>query len=320
MTSEKGVSLIITLFVMIIILAVVFSVSVLLYSQIKILRDIGNSVGSFYAADSGVEKVLFYNLQALPVLSGSGTATYAPRGLCAIYPYDPVANPTGCHSSGMYNKSLYCAPDSTLNSGLPQPGNSDPTNGCDKFVCDDCTVSFGGSMDNGGAYSIMGAVSPASGDTSFDLYSKGTYKGIERQIRIFVNSPNTQEAITISGACANPKSNQQGTSIEITANVTANNSGGLIRNPVNATIQDASGNYYNSDGTKSSAPVSLPMQCGLPGWGCNYKSGSWFLDWPSGSALAMAQSYSVSITAQNEAQTATKTASYIPFYPLCTLQ
>lgn len=54
--SERGVSLIITFFIMIIVLAVVLSISILLYSEVKVIRNIGNSMVSFYAGESGIEK------------------------------------------------------------------------------------------------------------------------------------------------------------------------------------------------------------------------------------------------------------------------
>jgi len=58
---QKGVSLIITFFISIIILFIVLSISTLLYSEIKIIRNMGNSISAFYAAESGVEKVLYYD-------------------------------------------------------------------------------------------------------------------------------------------------------------------------------------------------------------------------------------------------------------------
>ena len=47
----------------------------LLYSEIKIIRNIGNSVAAFYTAESGVEKVLYYDRK---------NATEQGRGICSI--------------------------------------------------------------------------------------------------------------------------------------------------------------------------------------------------------------------------------------------
>jgi len=56
--SKKGVSLLYAIFVVSILLAISFGISGILISQIKMLSEIGYSVVAFYAADSGVEKVL----------------------------------------------------------------------------------------------------------------------------------------------------------------------------------------------------------------------------------------------------------------------
>lgn len=94
--KRKGASLIITFFIMIIILAVVLSVSIILYSQVKVIRNIGSSVVSYYIGESGIEKVLYYDRQVLP--NGGQTCTSSAEcitmpyiacsnGICTIAPY-----------------------------------------------------------------------------------------------------------------------------------------------------------------------------------------------------------------------------------------
>jgi len=56
--EKKGISLIFVILIISVILSVAFGVSSILLTQIKILRDVGYSVVSFYAADSGIENVL----------------------------------------------------------------------------------------------------------------------------------------------------------------------------------------------------------------------------------------------------------------------
>jgi len=56
--DKKGVSLLYVIFVVSILLAISFGISGILISQIKMLGEIGYSVVAFYAADSGIEKVL----------------------------------------------------------------------------------------------------------------------------------------------------------------------------------------------------------------------------------------------------------------------
>ncbi|MFH1509751.1 MAG: hypothetical protein ABID67_01200 [Candidatus Nealsonbacteria bacterium] len=56
--EKKGISLIFVMLIISVILSISFGVSSILITQIKILRNIGYSVVSFYAADSGIENVL----------------------------------------------------------------------------------------------------------------------------------------------------------------------------------------------------------------------------------------------------------------------
>ncbi len=57
--SKKGVSIIFAVFLLSFISLLAFGVSGILLRQVKIMREIGYSVVSFYAADSGVEAVLY---------------------------------------------------------------------------------------------------------------------------------------------------------------------------------------------------------------------------------------------------------------------
>lgn len=56
--KEKGISLLYVIFITSILLAIAFGISRTLISQIKMLSGAGQSVAAFYAADSGIEKVL----------------------------------------------------------------------------------------------------------------------------------------------------------------------------------------------------------------------------------------------------------------------
>lgn len=57
--SEKGVSLYIAFMIVAILLVIGFGMSVILISQIKMLRGMGDSVVAFYAANTGIERTLF---------------------------------------------------------------------------------------------------------------------------------------------------------------------------------------------------------------------------------------------------------------------
>ena len=100
--SQKGVSLIITFFIMVIILAVVLSISVILYSEVKVIRNIGDSTASLFAADSGIEKLLYYDYKGLP--ADTDNLAGVTRGLCTMF---SLANSNACPTD-----------DPTLNAGM----------------------------------------------------------------------------------------------------------------------------------------------------------------------------------------------------------
>ncbi len=57
--SQKGISLYLVLMVMAVLLAMTLGLSAILFSQIRMIREMGNSVISFYAADTGIEWLLY---------------------------------------------------------------------------------------------------------------------------------------------------------------------------------------------------------------------------------------------------------------------
>lgn len=57
--SQQGVSLYLAIMVMTVLLAIVLGVSAILLSQQKMVRGMGYSVMAFYAADTGIERVLY---------------------------------------------------------------------------------------------------------------------------------------------------------------------------------------------------------------------------------------------------------------------
>ena len=160
--SEKGVSLIMTFFIMLIILAVVLSISVLLYSEIKVIRNMGNSVIGLYAADSGIEKVLYYDRQVVP--------TGATRGLCSIF--------SSCVAGSSGETSVYCN----------NPTPSSFTGTCASNNCTDCQITFDTTFDNRTYYTTAkvspNAVNPL--DSDFEITSKGVFSGAQRQIQILI--------------------------------------------------------------------------------------------------------------------------------------
>lgn len=166
---EKGVALIITFFILTIILAIVLSISILLYNEIKIIRNIGNSVVAFYAADSGVEKVLYYDRKETP--------TGSARGICYIC----------TASSGFLSCSavgLDCAP----------PGK-----------CTNCYILFSSEMNTGESYKSYNldiVVSQQCKVSTGVINSYGFYKDASRAIRLDSRMKISNLSIPDSGATA----------------------------------------------------------------------------------------------------------------------
>jgi len=57
--NQKGVSLLFTLLIMAALLAITIGVTRLSLGEIKLIRDIPNSLIAYYAADSGIERALY---------------------------------------------------------------------------------------------------------------------------------------------------------------------------------------------------------------------------------------------------------------------
>ena len=170
--NQRGVSLIITFFILTIILAIVLSISLLLYGEIKIVRNIGNSVVAFYAADSGVEKMLYYDRKRVPE---SGR-----RGLC--YMFDS-SNPAACLN------------DCTPNIDCVEPkcqGHSITGADCNILTCSDCQVSFNSFFD-GKSYELKASVALSNEFPVVSIFSKGNYKDVSRKIQLQIRD---ESAIT----------------------------------------------------------------------------------------------------------------------------
>jgi hypothetical protein len=56
--KEKGISLLYVIFITGILLSIAFGINRILINQVKMLSSVGQSVVAFYAADSGIERIL----------------------------------------------------------------------------------------------------------------------------------------------------------------------------------------------------------------------------------------------------------------------
>src|SRR3989344_4317516 len=141
---QKGVSLIITFLIMSIMLAVVISVSLILSDQIKIVSNIGSSISSLYAAESGLEKTLYFDRKQ--VVGG------ANRGLCNICNL--------CSSNDCKNCTYVSL-------------STDTSNGCDLQSCTNCKVMYTSAFDQR-QYQVTASVT--SGGSVFSAGSQGFYR------------------------------------------------------------------------------------------------------------------------------------------------
>lgn len=67
--SEKGVSIYLALMILVVVLGIAFGVSTILLSQIKMVKAIGDSVAALYAADTGIEKILYDVHEGIDIIS-----------------------------------------------------------------------------------------------------------------------------------------------------------------------------------------------------------------------------------------------------------
>lgn len=150
--KQKGVSMVITFLIMTIMLAIVLSISIILFNEVKIISNMGSSESSFYAAFSGLEKTLYFDAKQIP--SGG------KRGLCNI-----------CNACGPGD----CNNCTTIPLAL---------NGCNIRTCNNCRVTYDSTFDNRN-YTVDAKVTPNLLDFKFsDLYinSKGFYRGTTRTV------------------------------------------------------------------------------------------------------------------------------------------
>jgi len=231
--SEKGVSLIITFFVLVIILAVVLSISIILYSEIKIIRNIGDSVVAFYAADSGVEKTLYYDRYGAPE-----GATGGKRGVCVICDYEICSQPPISLSEDV------------------------SVDGCDPMACENCEVSFSTTLSDSPkkTYSVTAVVkqetSPDNPSIKFSylsIYSTGSYASatganeVKRAIQLDTQKDETGSlAPEINNAFVSFKTQPEGDLIIISADINAHGHG----------VKSVKAHIYSNNGYNNTVPLS----------------------------------------------------------------
>lgn len=169
MQNERGVALVITFFIMVMIVASVLFASLFLYSRITLIRNVSDSVASFYLADSGIEKVFYYDRKMIPA--------GATRGVCQMCNSQSGSQNGSCPDSGDF---LGCSCTSMV------PGSVDPTQGCDPSVCDDCQMNFDTLYGNK-QYSVKVTVFPPNDPNDLKIQSFGLFDNIGRAIEVLVD-------------------------------------------------------------------------------------------------------------------------------------
>lgn len=157
-SSQRGVSLIITFMIMTIVLGVVLSMSVMLSSEVKITANIGNSVSSFYAAQSGAEKTLYFDRKQIPL--------GVDRGICSLCTTCAGEECIGCETTSL------------------------GADGCQPQTCNNCKVTYSSEFNNR-TYKVSATVSPDGIYSAFTIQAKGFYKNTSRAIEL--NSSQLQE-------------------------------------------------------------------------------------------------------------------------------
>lgn len=265
--KQKGVSLIITFFIMVIVLAVVLSVSILLYSEVKIIRNIGDSAISLFSADSGIEKILYYDNQVIP--------DGAVRGICSMCREEEA---TSCVRSSV-DEVMACSSCEYTASVTDSPTIPDnPEKGCDPDTCNYCSVTFSTTLSNKMAYNVRAEVFPSVDGEFTDLRvrSKGSYYATQRQLEILTRTIRSKDAISIRNACATPIATKQGNSVAISAEVTSNIPGYRIGTVV-AKIHDASNNIFGTIALVKD-PEDPTQKRYMNSWPANSNSGTYYVD------------------------------------------
>ncbi len=150
---QKGVSLLLTVIILGIVLAMVVGLGTILIGQIKLTKSIGDSVMSLYAADTGVERALFSIYEWLAGAGGGVLShSYGPTNIGENPPFNDVS----------FTAKIYCC-----NPALPS-----------------CCFSLGGTCQFSSLGCPLGQVLDECMGSYFCIRSVGTYKGTQRAIQV----------------------------------------------------------------------------------------------------------------------------------------
>lgn len=97
---KRGVSLYFTVIIMSVLLALSLGLSIILFSQTKVTREIGYSTIAFYAADSGIERI-YYNFDPTNNPCPESNPCSLDGAEYYVRILNPVDNPGECSGAGI---------------------------------------------------------------------------------------------------------------------------------------------------------------------------------------------------------------------------
>jgi Tfp pilus assembly protein PilX len=111
MKKQQGITLYLSLIIMVILLSLALGINSIFLGQTKIVQDIGESVFAFVAAETGIERELYENNTTTVSYSGSlGASSYTVQVIAPGSGNCPVSSNNCIKSVGTYkitNRAIY---------------------------------------------------------------------------------------------------------------------------------------------------------------------------------------------------------------------
>ena len=115
--SQKGITLFLVIIILAVVLAVAMGLSTILVSQIKMIAGMGNSVKALYAADTGIEEAL---VPIMGYLKGQASSSTIPVGI----------NDTQLENGAHYEVEIGCCDTDYTSCQDDCPPQLSPADGC----------------------------------------------------------------------------------------------------------------------------------------------------------------------------------------------
>ena len=105
LNSERGAALYLAILVLTVLMTVAFGIGAVLFRQVELLGGIGDSVAAFYAAETGLEKILYDDKQGINIVTDCAGPTGCTGSLANSATYKVIVSPGGGGCAGFF----YCA-------------------------------------------------------------------------------------------------------------------------------------------------------------------------------------------------------------------